>query len=117
MADDSEEEEEEDRTIRRVEVSIAGEGTANTAYILKLSLLQHYENDTIKEVQGNVVVPGTKGKPDDVVGRLEGILLRRPDPNFFETADEINQELQQLAITFCHSRGVAERIKHPSLRE
>jgi hypothetical protein len=115
MADDSEEE--PDRTIRSVEVSIAGEGTASTAYLLKLSLHQHFENTTVKEVKAKLVVPGAKGKPDDVVGSLEGTLLRRPDRNFFETADEISQELQELSVTFCNSRGVADRIKHPSLRE
>jgi hypothetical protein len=113
MDDDSEEE----RTIRSVEVSIAGEGSDSTAYLLKISLLQHDENPTVKEVQADLVVPGTKGKPDDVAGHLEGTLLRRPDPHFFETADEISQELQELSVTFCNSRGVADRIKHPSLRE
>jgi hypothetical protein len=110
-------EEEPDMTIRSVEVSIAGEGTDSTAYLLKISLLQHYESATVKEVKAKLVVPGSKGNPDDVVGRLEGTLLRRPDPNFFDAADEISQELQELAVTFCNSRGVANRIKHPSLRE
>jgi hypothetical protein len=121
MNDESEEEpgseEEEDRTIRSVEVSIAGEGTDSTAYLLKLSLHQHWENTTVKEVKAKLVVPGAKGKPDDVVGCLEGTLLRRPDRNFFDTADEISQELQELSVAFCNSRGVANRIKHPGLRE
>jgi hypothetical protein len=115
MSDDSEEE--EDRTIRSVEVSIAGEGTASIAYLLKLSLHQHEESRSAVEVKADLVVPGTKGKPDDVVGYLEGTLLRRPDPHFFETADEISQELQELSVTFCNSKGVANRIKHPSLKE
>jgi hypothetical protein len=115
MTDDSEEE--EDRTIRSVEVSIAGEGTASTAYLLKLSLLRDCESNTAKQVQADLVVPGTKGKPDDLVGHLEGTLLGRPDPDFFGAADEISQELQELSVTFCNSKGVANRIKHPSLRE
>jgi hypothetical protein len=109
--------EEPDRTIRSVEVSIPGKGTDSTAYLLKLSLLQHEESRSAVEVKADLFVPGAKGKPDDVVGHLEGTLLRRPDPHFFETADEISQELQWLSVTFCNSKGVANRIKHPSLRE
>jgi hypothetical protein len=111
------EEEEEDRTIRSAEVSITGEGTDSTAYLLKVSFLQHYENTSVKEIQAVLVVPGVNGRPNEIVGRLEGNLLRRPDPQFFGAADEISQELQKLAVTFCNSKGVAERIKHPSLRE
>jgi hypothetical protein len=50
MNDDSDEEE-EDRTIRSVEVSIAGEGTASAANLLKVSLLHHFEARTVKEVR------------------------------------------------------------------
>jgi hypothetical protein len=115
--DDDSDSEEEDRTIRSVEVSIAGEATDSTAYLFKLSLLQHDEYRTVNEVRVDLVVPGTKGKPNDVVGYLEGTLLRRPHPQFFEVADAISQELQELSVTFCNSKGVADRIKHPSLRE
>ncbi len=108
----------DDKMIRSAEVSIAGEGTDTSAYLLQISLLQHIEgNPSAKEVQAELVTLGTNGKPDDLVGRLEGTLLRRPDPNFFETADEISQELQELSVTFCNSKGVANRIKHPSLKE
>jgi hypothetical protein len=115
MNDDSFEE--EDRTICSVEVSIAGERTGSTAYLLKLSLLRHDEARTVGEVRAKLVVPGAKGKPNNVVGYLEGTLLRRPDPHFFELADEVSQEMQELAVTFCNSKGIADRIKHPSLRE
>jgi hypothetical protein len=105
MSDD----EEEDRTIRSVEVSIAGEGTDSTAYLLKLSLLEHFETRSAKEVKASLVVPGTMGKPEEVVGWLEGTLLRRTHPNFFELANEISRELQGLSVTFCNSKGVADR--------
>jgi hypothetical protein len=79
MNDDSKEEpeseEEEDRTIRSAEVSIAGEGTNSTAYLLRISLLQRYEYLTVKGVHADLVVRGVKGKPDEIVGRLEGNLL------------------------------------------
>jgi hypothetical protein len=103
--------------IRSTQVSITGEGTDSSAYLLKISLLQHGEGNPAEEVQAELVVPGTKGKPDDLVGWLTGNLLQRPDPYFFETADEISQEVQELSVTFCNSRGVADRIKHPSLTE
>ena len=110
---DDYDEEKDDRTIRSVEVSIAGEDTASTAYLLKLSLHQYGgTRHSAKEVKADLVVPGTNGKPDELVGLLEGNLLRRPDPNFFEAADEISQELQELSVTFCNSKGVANRIKH-----
>jgi hypothetical protein len=61
-------------------------------------------------------VTGTKGKPDEVVGWLNGTLIQRTHPNFFELADVISQEMQELSVTFCNHKGVADRIKHPKLR-
>jgi hypothetical protein len=40
-----------------------------------LSLLRHDEARAVREVRAKLVVPGTKGKPNDVVGYLEGTLL------------------------------------------
>jgi hypothetical protein len=107
----------EDMTIRSVVVKIPGKGTDSTAYLLKLSLLKHYESDTARMIKAKLVVPGAKGKPDDLVGWLTGNLLERPDPRFYETADEISQEVQELSVIFCNFKGIANRIKHPSLKE
>jgi hypothetical protein len=115
---DSDEEMGEDRrTIRSVVVKIPAKGTDSTAYLLKLSLLKHYESDTARMIKAKLVVPGTKGKPDDLVGWLTGNLLQRPDPRFYETADEISQELQELSVMCCNFKGIANKIKHPILKE
>lgn len=49
------------------------------------------------------------------VGFLQGHLLKRPNPHFYEVADEISQELQDLSVAFCDARGRATRISHPAL--
>jgi hypothetical protein len=85
----------DDRTSRSV--SNTGEGTDSTAHLLK-PLHQHEESHSAKHVRADLVKAGTKGSLM-MLRRLEGVLLRRPDQNFFETADEISQELQELSVT------------------
>jgi hypothetical protein len=46
---------------------------------------------------------------------LEGALLHRPSPSFFEEADAVSGELQFLATLFCESNGTASRIHHEML--
>mmetsp|Transcript_8742 Transcript_8742/g.24433 ORF Transcript_8742/g.24433 Transcript_8742/m.24433 type:complete len:636 (-) Transcript_8742:51-1958(-) len=46
----------------------------------------------------------------DVVGYLEGNLLRRPCRRFFEIADSESQELCDLSRLFCDSDGTARRL-------
>lgn len=51
----------------------------------------------------------------ELVGVLQGTILPRPSPHFFEFADEVSSELQELAVTFCNAKGTANRIQHPTL--
>jgi hypothetical protein len=103
MADDSEEE--EDRTIRSVEISIAGEGTASTAYLLKLSLLRDNESGSAKRVQADLVVPGIKGKPDDVIGRLKELYYDDPTHNSSERRMKFPENFSSLPSPFATPRG------------
>ena len=52
----------------------------------------------------------------EIVAVLQGALLRRPQTCFYEEADAVSQELQELSTTFCDSHGIASRVKHPKLQ-
>lgn len=54
---------------------------------------------------------------NETVGVFEGVILQRPNPNFFECADAISSELQRLSVTFCDSHGRACRIKRDLLKD
>ena len=53
---------------------------------------------------------------NETVAILQGALLRRPQACFYEEADAVSQELQEVSVTFCTSHGTASRVKHPKLQ-
>ena len=115
---DNDDSDEEDRTIRSTQVRITGGELGETVYLLRLCLSKPYEDESnVSEIEAELeVVPAaTESGKRETVGKLKGNLLRRPNPNFFETADAISQELQELSVVFCNSVGIANRIKHPNM--
>lgn len=52
---------------------------------------------------------------DEIVGLLQGNLLQRPNSDFFGCADEVSQELWELAMLFCNKDGYADRFNDPKI--
>ena len=64
----------------------------------------------------NVNAAAKDATSNETVAILRGALLRRPQACFYEEADAVSQELQELSVTFCKSNGTASRVKHPKLQ-
>jgi len=106
---EKEEEEEEDEILLDKNVSLSLGGRS---YDLRLILRPDYDESS--DALGVEVDARHDG---DKVGYLTGHLLKRPRGNFYECADAISGELQELSVIFCDSRGIASRVDHPRLKE
>jgi len=81
------------------------------SYEVNLILRRNYEYKSISHVDVKMKQDG------EVVGYLHGYLLTRPSGAFYECADSISGELQELAVIFCDPRGIASRLNHPQLKQ
>jgi hypothetical protein len=104
---ESEEAEDEILQEQNIPLSLGGR-----SYNLRLILMPDYdEPSAVFHVEIDATHNGNK------VGYLIGHLLKTPWGNFYECADAISGELQELSVTFCDSRGIASRLDHPRLKE
>ena len=79
--------------------------------------LQHHEGDEWQGTRNLDAKVTTTGDNEELVGYMTGTLLKRPSPYFFEHADAVSAELEEVASIFCQMNGVASRVKHPKLVE
>jgi hypothetical protein len=104
---ESEEEEDEILLDRNVSLLLGGR-----SYDLRLILRPDYDVSS-----GALGVEVDARHDGNKVGYLTGHLLKRPRGNFYQCADAISGELQELSVIFCDSRGIASRVDHPRLKE
>ena len=69
-----------------------------------------YEAETVENLEAKLL--NAKG---NLVGRMKGSILERPDRNFWYIADSVSQELCEVTSLFCDGDGYATKMQHPAL--
>ena len=65
------------------------------------------EYDSLKEIEASVIT-----HQNQVIGHMSGCIISRPttEHNFYTVGDSVTQELHEMTVTFCSSRGGIDRI-------